>query len=213
VLDEVDALLTRNAIWCGRTQGVGVISAADAIDYSLSGPMLRASGVAYDVRKDRPYLGYETYDFDVPIGEHGDIYDRYRVRLEEMYQSTRILGQALDRLAGLAGAPLNVADPRVVLPSKTRAMSDMEAMIFHFKQVMEGIPAPPGEAYLGVENPKGELGYYFVADGTAKPVRWRIRPPSFLNLACLPKLCEGALLSDVIAINASVDIVMGEIDR
>jgi NADH-quinone oxidoreductase subunit D len=213
VLDEVDALLTRNAIWCGRTQGVGVISAADAIDYSLSGPMLRASGVAYDVRKDRPYLGYETYDFDVPIGEHGDIYDRYRVRLEEMYQSTRILWQALDRLAGLAGAPLNVADPRVVLPSKTRAMSDMEAMIFHFKQVMEGIPAPPGEAYLGVENPKGELGYYFVADGTAKPVRWRIRPPSFLNLACLPKLCEGALLSDVIAINASVDIVMGEIDR
>jgi NADH-quinone oxidoreductase subunit D len=212
-LDEVDAMFTRNAIWCGRTQGVGVITGPDAINYSLSGPMLRASGVDYDVRKDRPYLGYDSYDFDVPIGEHGDIYDRYRVRLEEMYQSTRILEQALDRLAGLQGAPINVDDPRVILPPKHRVMSDMEAMIFHFKQVMEGIKAPVGEAYLGVENPKGELGYYFVSDGTAKPVRWRIRPPSFINLACLPKLCEGVLLSDVIAINASIDIVMGEIDR
>jgi NADH-quinone oxidoreductase subunit D len=175
--------------------------------------MLRASGVDYDVRKDRPYLDYETYSFDVPVGEHGDIYDRYRVRLEEMYQSNRILEQALDRLARLAGAPVNVADPRVILPPKSRAMSDMEAMIFHFKQVMEGVPAPAGEAYVGIENPKGELGTYFVSDGSAKPVRWRIRPPSFLNLACLPKLCEGALLSDVIAINASIDIVMGEIDR
>jgi NADH-quinone oxidoreductase subunit D len=165
------------------------------------------------VRKDTPYLDYESYDFDVPVGEHGDIYDRYRVRLEEMYQSNRILEQALDRLARLEGAPLNVADPRVILPPKSRAMSDMEAMIFHFKQVMEGIPAPAGEVYLGVENPKGELGTYLVSDGTAKPVRWRIRPPSFINLACLSKLCEGALLSDVIAINASVDIVMGEIDR
>jgi len=212
-LDEVDSMFTRNAIWCGRTQGVGVISGPDAINYSLSGPMLRASGVDYDVRKDRPYLGYETYDFDVPVGEHGDIYDRYRVRLEEMYQSNRILVQALDRLARLKGAPINVSDPRVILPPKHRAMSDMEAMIFHFKQVMEGVKAPVGEAYFGVENPKGELGYYFVSDGTAKPVRWRIRPPSFINLACLPKLCEGVLLSDVIAINASIDIVMGEIDR
>jgi NADH-quinone oxidoreductase subunit D len=212
-LEEVDTLFTRNAIWCGRTQDVGVLSKEDAINYSLSGPMLRASGVAYDVRKDAPYLDYDSYDFDVPVGEHGDVYDRYRVRLEEMYQSNRVLEQALDRLARLEGAPLNVADPKVILPPKSRAMSDMEAMIFHFKQVMEGVPAPPGEAYLGVENPKGELGTYFVADGTAKPVRWRIRPPSFINLACLPKLCEGALLSDVIAINASIDIVMGEIDR
>ena len=212
-LDEVDSMFTRNAIWCGRTQGVGVISGPDAINYSLSGPMLRASGVDYDVRKDRPYLGYETYDFDVPVGEHGDIYDRYLVRLEEMYQSNRILVQALDRLAHLKGAPINTSDPRVILPPKHRAMSDMEAMIFHFKQVMEGVKAPVGEAYVGVENPKGELGYYLVSDGTAKPVRWRIRPPSFINLACLPKLCEGVLLSDVIAINASIDIVMGEIDR
>jgi NADH-quinone oxidoreductase subunit D len=212
-LREVDTMFTRNAIWIGRTAGVGAISADEAINYSLSGPMLRASGVPYDVRKDRPYLDYDSYDFDVPVGEHGDVYDRYLVRLEEMYQSVRILEQALERLAQLEGAPINVADPRVILPPKHRAMSDMEAMIFHFKQVMEGVPAPAGEAYLGIENPKGELGYYFVSDGSAKPVRWRIRPPSFINLACLPKLCEGVLLSDVIAINASVDIVMGEIDR
>ena len=212
-LREVDTMFTRNAIWCGRTQGVGAISGDEAVNWSLSGPMLRASGVDYDVRKDRPYLGYESYDFDVPVGEYGDIYDRYRVRLEEMFQSVRILEQAGDRLARLKDAPLNVDDPRVILPPKRRAMSDMEAMIFHFKQVMEGVAAPVGEAYLGIENPKGELGYYFVSDGSAKPVRWRIRPPSFINLAVLPKLCEGVLLSDVIAINASVDIVMGEIDR
>ena len=209
-LREVDTMFTRNAIFIGRTQGVGVISGPDAINYSLSGPMLRASGVAYDVRKDRPYLGYEDFDFDVPVGEHGDVYDRYRVRLEEMFQSVRILEQAL---AKLQPGPVNVADPRVILPPKSRAMSDMEAMIFHFKQVMEGVKPPAGEVYLGVENPKGELGYYLVSDGTAKPVRWRIRPPAFINLSALPKLCEGALLSDVIAINASVDIVMGEVDR
>jgi NADH-quinone oxidoreductase subunit D len=212
-LQEIDTMFTRNAIWIGRTQGVGVLTAEEATNYSLSGPMLRASGVAYDVRKDTPYLGYESYDFDVPVGEHGDIYDRYRIRLEEMAQSNRILEQALDRLSRLQGAPINVSDPRVILPSKTRAMSDMEAMIFHFKQVMEGVKPPAGEAYFAVENPKGELGTYLVSDGTAKPVRWRIRPPSFINLSSLPKMCEGALLSDVIAINASVDIVMGEVDR
>jgi NADH-quinone oxidoreductase subunit D len=172
--------------------------------------MLRASGVPYDVRKDRPYLGYETYDFDVPVGEHGDVYDRYLVRFEELRQSTRILEQALDRLPE---GPVNVDDPQVILPPKSAAMSDMEAMIFHFKQVMEGVKAPVGEAYFPIENGKGELGYYLVSDGTAKPVRWRIRPPSFINLASLPKMAEGCLLSDLIAINASVDIVMGEVDR
>ena len=212
-LEEVDTMFTRNAIWIGRTQGVGALTADEAINLSLSGPMLRASGVDYDVRKDRPYLDYETYDFDVPIGEHGDIYDRYRVRLEEMWQSNRILEQALDRLSRLKGAPINVSDPRIVLPPKSRAMGDMEAMIFHFKQVMEGVKPPIGEVYLGVENPKGELGYYLVSDGTSKPVRWRIRPPSFINLSSLPTMCEGGLLSDVIAINASIDIVMGEVDR
>ena len=191
-------------------QGIGALTAAEAINYSLSGPMLRASGVPYDVRKDKPYLGYETYDFDVVVGEHGDVYDRYLVRLEECSQSNRILEQALDRLPD---GPINVDDPRVILPAKTRAMTDMEAMIFHFKQVMEGVRAPVGEAYVGIENPKGELGNYLVSDGTAKPVRWRIRPPSFINLAALPKMAEGHLLSDLIAINASVDIVMGEVDR
>jgi NADH-quinone oxidoreductase subunit D len=207
---EVDRVLTRNGIWCGRTQGVGVLTAEEAINYSLSGPMLRASGVPYDVRKDRPYLGYETYDFDVPVGERGDVYDRYLVRFEELKQATRILEQALDRLPE---GPLNVDDPRVILPPKSATMTDMEAMIFHFKQVMEGVKAPVGEAYFPIENGKGELGYYFVSDGTAKPVRWRIRPPSFINLAALPKMCEGGLLSDLIASNASVDIVMGEVDR
>jgi len=210
VLDEVETMLSNNGIWLGRNVDVGTISAEDAINFSLSGPMIRASGVPYDVRKDRPYLGYETYDFDVPVGEHGDCYDRYLVRMDEMRQSVRILLQALDRLPD---GPINVADPRVILPPKSRAMADMEAMIFHFKQVMEGIPAPVGEAYLAVEGPRGELGYYFVSDGTAKPVRWRIRPPAFINLAALPKMAEGHLLSDLIAINASVDIVMGEVDR
>ncbi len=210
VLDEVETMLSKNAIWLGRNVDVGVISAEDAINYSLSGPMLRASGVPYDVRKDRPYLGYENYDFEVPVGEHGDCYDRYLVRMEEMRQSTRIILQALDRLPD---GPINVSDPKVILPPKSRAMNDMEAMIYHFKQVMEGVPAPIGEAYAAVEGPRGELGYYFVSDGTAKPVRWRIRPPAFINLAALPKMAEGHLLSDLIAINASVDIVMGEVDR
>ncbi|MBI2404455.1 MAG: NADH dehydrogenase (quinone) subunit D [Gemmatimonadetes bacterium] len=209
-LAEVDRVLTRNGIWCARTQGIGALTAEEAINYSLSGPMLRASGVPYDVRKDRPYLDYETYDFEVPVGEHGDVYDRYLVRFEELVQATRILEQALDRLPD---GPLNVDDPKVILPPKSAAMTDMEAMIFHFKQVMEGVKAPVGEAYFPIENGKGELGYYFVSDGTAKPVRWRIRPPSFINLAALPKMAEGGLIADLIAINASVDIVMGEVDR
>jgi NADH-quinone oxidoreductase subunit D len=210
VLDEVDRALTRNGIWCGRTQGIGVLTAEEAISYSLSGAMLRASGVPYDVRKDRPYLGYETYDFDVPVGEHGDVYDRYLVRMEEMRQSVRILEQALDRLPS---GPINVDDHRVILPPKHAVMTDMESMIHHFKQVMEGVKAPVGEAYFSLEGPKGELGYYFVSDGTAKPVRWRVRPPAFINLAAIEKMAVGHLLSDLIAINASVDVVMGEIDR
>jgi len=209
-IDQVDRMLTRNGIWVGRTVGLGVMSADEATNYGLSGPMLRASGVAYDVRKDFPYLGYETYDFDVPVGTHGDVYDRYLVRMEELRQSVRILEQALARLPG---GPVNVDDARVILPPKSKATSEMESMIHHFKQVMEGPRPPIGEAYVVVESPKGEKGYYMVSDGTAKPVRWRIRPPSFVNLAAIPKMVEGHLLSDVIAINASIDIVMGEIDR
>ncbi|CAN5808921.1 NADH dehydrogenase (quinone) subunit D [soil metagenome] len=209
-LDEADTLLTNNAIWVGRTQGVGVISAEDAVNFGLSGPNLRASGVDYDIRKDRPYYDYETYDFDVPVGEHGDIYDRYLCRMEEMRQSVRILQQAIDRLPG---GPINVDDPRVILPPKTAAMNDMESMIHHFKVVMEGVRAPVGESWFSVESSKGELGMYVVSDGGAKPVRWRVRGPSFINIAALPHMIEGALLSDVIAVNASLDIVLGEIDR
>lgn len=209
-LDEADAMLTRNAVWVGRTMGIGAMTADEATNAGLSGPMLRASGVAYDVRKDFPYLDYETYDFDVPVGSAGDVYDRYLVRLEEMRQSVRILEQAIARLPD---GPVNVDDHRVILPPKHQATSDMESMIHHFKQVMEGPRPPVGECYVAVESPKGEKGYYLVSDGTSKPVRWRIRPPSFVNLSAIPKMVEGHLLSDVIAINASIDIVMGEIDR
>lgn len=209
-IDEIDALLTNHQIWISRTQNVGVISAEDAINYGLTGPNLRASGVPYDVRKDRPYYDYETYDFDVPVGEHGDSYDRYLVRMEEIRQSVRIIQQALDRLPD---GPIDVDDPRVVLPRKSDTMSDMESMIHHFKLVMEGIKVPPGESWFSVEASKGELGMYVVSDGGSKPVRWRVRGPSFVNIAAISKLSEGHLLSDLITINASLDIVLGEIDR
>jgi NADH-quinone oxidoreductase subunit D len=207
---EVDRMVTRNGIWVGRTIGIGAMSASDALNCGLSGPMLRASGVAYDVRRDFPYLDYETYDFDVPVGSSGDVYDRFLVRMEELRQSVRILEQAAARLPD---GPVNVDDARVILPPKSKATSEMESMIHHFKQVMEGPRPPVGETYVAVESPKGEKGYYFVSDGTPKPVRWRIRPPSYVNLSAIPKMVEGHLLSDVIAINASIDIVMGEIDR
>jgi len=209
-LDEIETLLTNNQIWISRLQNVGAIGPEEAVAYGLTGPNLRASGVAYDVRKDRPYYDYETYDFDVPVGEHGDCYDRYLVRMEEIRQSLRIIRQALERLPD---GPINVDDPRVVLPPKTDAMNDMESMIHHFKLVMEGIKAPVGESWFSVEAAKGELGMYVVSDGGTKPVRWRVRGPSFVNISALPKLVEGHLLTDVITINASLDIVLGEIDR
>jgi NADH-quinone oxidoreductase subunit D len=209
-LAEVHRLLTNNQILIGRSQGVGVIGPEDAVNYGFTGPNLRASGVAYDVRKDNPYYDYETYDFEVPVGEHGDCYDRYLVRMEEMEQSMGILRQAIDRLPG---GPINVEDPAVSLPSKTDCMSDMESMIHHFKLVTEGIKGPPGDCYFPVEASKGELGMYLVSDGGAKPVRWRVRPPSFVNISVLPKLAQGHLVSDLIMINASLDIVLGEIDR
>jgi NADH-quinone oxidoreductase subunit D len=209
-LDETETLLSNSNLWIGRNRDVGVINGADAIDYGLTGPNLRASGVDYDIRKDRPYYDYDSYDFDVPVGVHGDCYDRYLVRMEEMRQSLRILQQALDRLPG---GPMNVDDPRLILPGKGDAMSDMESMIHHFKVVMEGVKAPPGESWYGIESSKGELGMYVVSDGGSKPVRWRVRGPSFINISTLPKLVEGYMLSDVIAVNASLDIVLGEIDR
>ncbi len=209
-LDEVDALLTRNSIWVGRTQGVGTIGAEEAINHGFCGPNLRASGVPCDVRRDRPYLDYETYDFDIPVGEHGDTYDRYLVRMEEMRQSVRILEQALDRVPD---GPINVGDPRVILPPKSATMNSIDGMIAHFKLVMEGLKVPAGEVWFSIESARGELGFYVVADGGPKPVRCRFRTPSFMNMAVLPRLVEGQLLADLIAANASIDIVLGEIDR
>jgi NADH-quinone oxidoreductase subunit D len=209
-LDETERLLTQNSIWIGRTQGVGAIGGADAINIGLCGPNLRASGVAYDVRKDKPYLGYETYDFDVPVGEYGDVYDRYLVRMEEMRQSVRILEQALARVPN---GPINVDDPRVILPPKSEVMGSIDGMISHFKLVMEGLKVPAGEVWSSIESSKGELGFYLVADGGPKPVRCRFRGPSFMNMSTLPYLVEGELIADLIAVNASIDIVLGEIDR
>ena len=209
-LDQAEAMLTNNNLWIGRNRDVGAISAEDAVNYGFTGPNLRAAGVAYDVRKDRPYYDYETYDFDVVVGEHGDNYDRYLCRMQEMRESLRILQQAIDRLPE---GPINVDNPRLILPGKTDAMTDMESMIHHFKVVMEGIKAPAGESWFSVESSKGELGFYCVSDGGSKPVRWRVRGPSFVNISVLPKLVEGHLLADVIATNASLDIVLGEIDR
>jgi NADH-quinone oxidoreductase subunit D len=209
-LDETDRLLTQHSIWIGRTQGVGVMGPEDAINSGLCGPNLRASGVPYDVRKDKPYLDYETYDFDVPVGEYGDVYDRYLCRMEEMRQSIRILQQALDRVPG---GSINVDDPRVILPPKSKVMNSIDGMISHFKLVMEGLKVPAGEVWYSTESSKGELGVYLVADGGAKPVRCRYRTPSFMNMSNLPALVEGQLVADVIAVNASIDIVLGEIDR
>jgi NADH-quinone oxidoreductase subunit D len=209
-LYETDRLLTQNSIWIGRTQGVGVMGPDDAVNNGLCGPNLRASGVAYDVRKDKPYLDYETYDFDVPVGEYGDTYDRYLVRMEEMRQSIAILEQALERVPE---GPINVDDPRVILPPKSEVMGSIDGMISHFKLVMEGLKVPAGEVWYSIESSKGELGLYLVADGGPKPVRCRYRTPSFMNMSNLPALVEGELLADVIAVNASIDIVLGEIDR
>jgi NADH-quinone oxidoreductase subunit D len=210
VLEEVESLLNSNSIWIGRNRDIGVIDGPTAIDVGMTGPNLRATGVAYDVRKDHSYYDYETYDFDVVVGEKGDCLDRYLVRMEEMRQSLRIMTQALDRLPD---GPMNVDDPRVILPGKKDVMSDMESMIHHFKLVTTGPVAPPGESWCSIESPRGELGMYVVSDGGSKPVRWRVRGPSFLNISALPRLVQGHLLADVLAINASLDGVLGEIDR
>jgi NADH dehydrogenase I D subunit len=209
-LDETERLLTRNSIWQSRLIDIGVIDADTALDLGLTGPNLRGSGIAYDVRKARPYLGYDEYDFDVPVGVVGDSFDRYLVRLEEMRQSLRILKQVLDRVPD---GPINVPDPAVILPDKSDAMSSIDAMIAHFKLVMEGLQVPPGEVWYSIEATKGELGFGLISDGGSKPVRCRFRGPSFVNLASLPHLVEGGLVSDVITCNASIDIVLGEIDR
>ena len=209
-VDEYEALLTNNTIWLGRTQGVGRISSEAAIDYGMTGPSLRAAGVEHDLRKARPYSGYENYDFEIPSGTEGDIYDRYLVRIEEMRQSTRILDQAI---RNIPDGPVNVDDPKIFLPPKKKVLTSMEELIHQFMIVTEGFECPAGEVYHATEVPKGELGFYIVSSGGRFPYRLRIRSPSFNNLATLPHLVEGGLLADVIANIASLDPVMGEVDR
>jgi NADH-quinone oxidoreductase subunit D len=209
-IDEFDQLLTRNKIFVDRNQGIGVISKEDAIDFGLTGPNLRGSGVNYDVRKDRPYLTYPEYDFDIPIGSVGDAYDRYLCRMEELRQSVRIIEQALKTLPG---GPINVGDGKGFLPKKEKVLTKMEELIHQFILVTEGIQAPVGEVYFGAENPKGELGFYIQSKGGGVPYRLKIRAPSFVNLSILAKLLPGHMMSDVVAILGSLDFVMGECDR
>ena len=210
VLNEVDGLLTRNRIFVDRTRDVGVITKEQAIGFGLSGPNLRGSGVDHDVRKKTPYLDYQNYDFDIPVGSVGDCYDRYLVRLEEMRQSVRILEQALDKLPD---GPINVVDGKNILPPKQAVMMKMEELIHHFILVTQGIEAPPGEVYFGAENPKGELGFYINSRGGGVPHRLKIRAPSFVNLSILSTLLPNHMMSDVVSILGSMDFVMGECDR
>jgi NADH-quinone oxidoreductase subunit D len=187
-----------------------VIDAETAVSFGMTGPALRATGVAHDIRKVRPYSGYESYDFEVPIGSEGDIYDRYLVRLEEMRQSCKILSQAIKNLPD---GPINVDDPKIFLPPKKRVLTSMEELIHQFMIVTEGFECPAGEVYHSTEAPKGELGFYIVSTGERSPYRLRIRSPSFNNVAALPYLSEGGLVADVVANIASLDPVMGEVDR
>ena len=209
-LDEVDTLLTRNKIFLDRTRNIGVISKEDAIAWGLSGPNLRGSGVDHDVRKANPYLDYERFDFDIPIGSVGDCFDRYQVRMEEMRQSVSILRQAM---ADMPDGPINVADSKQNLPDKERVLMSMEELIHHFILVTEGIDAPAGEVYFGAENPKGELGFYIHSKGGGVPYRLKIRAPSFVNLSILSTLLPGTMMSDTVSILGSLDFVMGECDR
>jgi len=209
-LGEYHTLLTNNQLWLERTKDVAKLSARDAIAWGCSGPVLRGSGVAWDVRKMFPYAGYEQFDFDIPVGSNGDVYDRYLVRMLEMAESLKIVQQALD---GMPEGPYQISDRKVVPPPKWAVASNMEALIHHFKLYTEGYRPPQGEVYVRIEAPKGELGYYLVSDGTARPYRMHVRAPSFANLEALPKMVEGALLSDIIAAIGSIDIVLGEVDR
>jgi NADH-quinone oxidoreductase subunit D len=209
-MNEFDKLLTRNRIWVDRTRDLGHISKEDAIAYALTGPNIRGSGIDYDVRKAKPYLDYEKYDFDVPVGTVGDAYDRYLVRFEEMRQSVHILRQVIEKLPG---GPITVQDPKNLPPDKPKVLMKMEELIHHFIIHTEGVNAPPGEVYFGAENPKGELGFYINSRGGGVPHRLKIRAPSFVNLSILPKILPGHMMSDVVAILGSLDFVMGESDR
>jgi NADH-quinone oxidoreductase subunit D len=209
-IDEVDKLLTRNRIFIERNRDIGVLRREDAIDLGVTGPILRGSGVDFDLRKAHPYSGYEQFQFDVPVGTVGDSFDRYLVRMEEMRQSVRIIQQAADNLPD---GPCNAPDAKVLLPEKRETLTRMEELIHHFILVTQGVNAPPGEIYFSGENPKGELGFYIVSKGGGAPHRLKIRAPSFVNLQAIPVLSKGHMISDMVAILASIDFVMGECDR
>jgi len=209
-IETYEGLLTGNKIWQKRTMGVGTISAEDAIDIGLSGPALRASGVDWDLRRDNPYCGYENYEFKVAVGKSGDTFERYQCRLEELREASKIVLQAIDRLQP---GPILADAPKVCLPPKQDVVNTIEGLIHQFKIITEGFKVEAGEIYQGVEAPKGELGYYICSDGSSKPYRMKIRPPSFINLQALPQMVENRLLADVIAIIGTLDIVLGEIDR
>lgn len=208
--DTYEGLLTKNTIWLQRTIGNGVISAEDAIDAGITGPALRGSGVDWDLRRDMPYGGYEKYSFKVPVGEKCDTYDRYKVRLIEMREAVNIISQALK---SLKPGPVLADEPQICYPPKDNVYNSIEGLIHHFKIASEGFAAPEGEVYQGVENPKGELGYYLVSDGGNKPYRMRVRPPSFVNLSAIERMAKGAMIADLVAVIGTLDIVLGEIDR
>ena len=208
--DTYEGLLTKNTIWLNRTVGNGVISAEDAVDYGITGPALRGSGVDWDLRRDNPYSGYEKYQFKVPVGEKCDTFDRYKVRLVEMREAVNIIRQALD---SLKPGPVLADCPQVTYPPKENVYNTIEGLIHHFKIASEGFPVPEGEVYQSVEAPKGELGYYIVSDGGTKPYRMRIRPPSFVNLGAIEKMAKGSMIADLVAVIGTLDIVLGEIDR
>ena len=212
-VDDYEAMLDRNAIWLERTEGIGLLSAADAIALGQSGPVLRASGVDWDLRRDQPYLAYDHVDFDVPVYRNGDVYDRYRVHMEEMRQSTRIVAQCLDRLEDMEGEPWITDDRKVVLPPREELHTSMESLIHHFKIVTEGYRVPEGEVYVAVESPRGEMGCYVVSDGGPKPWRVKFRAPSFAALQATATCMSDALVADMIAVVGSLDGVMGEVDR
>lgn len=209
-VDEYETLLTENPIWKHRTAGVGLLSMEDAIAWGVSGPVARASGLAWDIRKSSPYSSYDHFDFDIPVFQNGDVYCRYLTRIEEMRQSNRIIEQVMDRLPE---GPVLAHAPRVVIPAKERTLSRIESLIHHFMIIEEGIRPPEGEVYMSVESPKGEFGFYIVSDGSPRPFRVKIRPPCFVNLQTLATMAIGRLLADLVATLTSIDIILAEVDR
>jgi NADH-quinone oxidoreductase subunit D len=211
-IEQYETLLTDNRIWKQRTVNIGVVSPERALNLGFSGPMLRGSGIEWDLRKKQPYAVYEQMDFDIPVGVNGDCYDRYLVRIEEMRQSNRIVQQCVDWLRQNPG-PVMLDDHKITPPNRVAMKDDMESLIHHFKLFTEGYPVPEGEVYCAVEAPKGEFGVYLISDGANKPYRVKVRAPGFAHLAALSEMVEGHMLADVVAVIGSQDIVFGEIDR